>query len=549
MRAGLTLLLGTWLLLGAGLASADTSPDEAMLKENKISAEGPALLEFFRHRTIQGDEETRIKKLIGQLGDDEFEKRELASQALVNIGSRARAQLERATTDPDLEVSRRAQDCLKQIEQGVTSVTVSAAVRVLVKKKPAGTLEVLLTYLPSAEDESVAEVVREGLTELTRQAGKADPALLAALSDPSAARRIGAGVALARVDLGDQREAVRMLLKDPDPVVRFRVGLALTDKDREAIPVLIDLLADSKLPAQEIGLIEDYLYRLADDKPTPPVPNNEPEARRKYREAWQSWWKEHGKGIELTRVAEATRMLGCTLVVLLDQNQAVDLDSQNKPRFTIEGLDFPLDVQYLPGDRVLVAEHGGSRVTERNRENKILWEKKIDQPLTAQRLPNGNTFIATKNVLVEVDRNDKVVFSHSLPGGELIMRAHKLRNGDMALITQLGVTRFVRLDRNGKEIGSFGVDVRTSGGKVDVLPNGHVLIPENGNNRLVEYDGQGKVVWEATVDSPIVASRLPNGHSLVTSMNPQKGAIEIDRAGKEVWNYKSDTRVTRAYRR
>lgn len=549
MRSGLLLRLGACLLIGGGLALADSSSDEALLKEIKISSEGPALLELIRHRTLGGDEEARIKKLIEQLGDDEFEKREQASQALVNIGSRARAQLERATMDSDLEVSRRAQDCLKQIEQGVTSVTLAAAVRVLVKKKPTGTMEVLLGYLPSAEDESVAEVVREGLSELTRQADKADPALVAALVDANPARRIGAGVALARADRAEQKEAVRKLLKDSDPVVRFRVGLALADKDRAAIPVLIDLLADSKLPVQEISLIEDFLYRLADDKPTPPVPTNEPAERRKYREAWQAWWKEHGKGIELTRLADSSKLLGCTLIVLLDQNQAMDLDSHNKPRFTIDGLDFPLDVQYLPGDRVLVAEHGGSRVTERNRDNKILWEKKIDQPLTAQRLPNGNTFIATKNQLMEVDRNDKVVFSHSLPGGELIMRAHKLRNGDLAIISQLGVTRFARLDRTGKEISSFGVDVRTSGGKVDVLPNGHVLIPENGNNRVVEYDAQGKVVWEATVDSPIVATRLPNGNTLITSMNAQKGAIEIDRAGKEVWQYKSETRVTRAYRR
>jgi hypothetical protein len=46
-----------------------------------------------------------------------------------------------------------------------------------------------------------------------------------------------------------------------------------------------------------------------------------------------------------------------------------------------------------------------------------------------------------------------------------------------------------------------------------------------------------------------VATRLPNGNTLVTSMSPQRGAVELDPAGKEVWSYKADSRVTRAYRR
>jgi len=36
---------------------------------------------------------------------------------------------------------------------------------------------------------------------------------------------------------------------------------------------------------------------------------------------------------------------------------------------------------------------------------------------------------------------------------------------------------------------------------------------------------------------------------MVTSMDPARGATELDRSGKEVWNYRTDTRVTRAVRR
>ncbi len=89
---------------------------------------------------------------------------------------------------------------------------------------------------------------------------------------------------------------------------------------------------------------------------------------------------------------------------------------------------------------------------------------------------------------------------------------------------------------------------QTYGGKIDVLANGHVIVPDMNGNRVVEYDDQGKNVWEAKAETPIAAVRLANGHTLVTSYD-QHRAVELDRAGKEVWEFKSDTRVTRAFRR
>jgi outer membrane protein assembly factor BamB len=171
--------------------------------------------------------------------------------------------------------------------------------------------------------------------------------------------------------------------------------------------------------------------------------------------------------------------------------------------------------------------------------------------LAAQRLPDGHTFITTQDQLVEVDKEGKEVFSYSRPDGALFMRATKLRNGDIGCILQLGATRFVRLTPSGKEfkeVKSWGVQVRTSGGRLDILPNGHVLIPEMDNNRVVEYDAAGQSVWEVTIDQPIAAVRLPNGNTVITLMR-QNRAVEVDRTGKELWQFKADTRVTRALRR
>jgi streptogramin lyase len=127
------------------------------------------------------------------------------------------------------------------------------------------------------------------------------------------------------------------------------------------------------------------------------------------------------------------------------------------------------------------------------------------------------------------------------------MRAKKLPNGDVIMVTQLGATRFLRIDAQGREVRSFPVEVGTSGGRLDVTSRGNVLIPEMYSNRVAEYDATGKVIREIRIPQPIACVALPNGNVIITSMT-EKRAVEIDPTDKPTWEYRRDTRVTRAVR-
>jgi hypothetical protein len=549
MRLRVSVVLGVCLFLGGPAGAAQD--DERLLRGAGIPTDGPGLLDFFRSRTLDGADDARIKVLVRQLGDDAFAAREQASRKLVAIGPRAREVLKAALKDPDPEIARRAEDCLRQIHDGATTSVLVAAVRVLARHRPPRAVEVLLNYLPSADDESVANEVRVQLGTLAVDDVIADRALVAALADPHPARRAAAGAALARAGLPEHRDAVRKLLTDTDPRVRLRVGLALTAaRDKEAVSALIPLL--EQLPAEETGLLEDLLYRLAGDSAPAEVSGVDSATRRRYREAWQAWWKDRQARIDPAVLERASRSLGFTTVVLLDVGQVMDLDATNRVRWQVNGLEYPLDMQLLPGEEhILVAEHHGNRVTERDLRGKVCWEYAVAGPLAAQRLPNGNTFITTRNRIFEVNRDGKEVFGYMRPAGDFFMKAQKLRNGDIACITLLGGARYVRLSPDGrdyKEVRSFGVDLSTSGGRIEVLPNGNVVVPEKDNNRVAEYDGNGRLVHELAVEEPVAAVRLPNGNTLVTLMS-QHRAVELTRDGKEVWQYRADTRLTRAYRR
>jgi HEAT repeat protein len=545
---GMALLL---VFLTAASEPPSNADDEELLKKSGVKADGPSILEFFRKRTLSQTGQQRIAALIRQLGDDSFQARERASHELVAVGTVATPFLQTALRSSDIEVARRAEECLRLIEDGEGRAGLAAAVaRTLAARKPAGALEVLLAYLPFAENESVAYEVHEALASLGVQNGKAQPALLGALNDPEPLRRSAAGAALCHAGTAARYPEIRRLLQDSDTTVRLQGALALaTAQDKEAIPALIQLLDD--LPLTRAWQAENFLLSLpGDDQPTVAL-TRDPASRRRARDAWLTWWQHHGPQIDLAKIPSANRPKGYTLLVMLDVGRIVELGADEKPRLQVDGIDYPLDAQILPGDRILSAEYHGDRVTERNRKGEIIWEKHIDQPLVAQRLANGNTFIATQVRCLEIDREGHEVTSFVRPPGEFIMKAQKMPNGDIACITlsqQVQQRRFVRMDPTGKDLSSFPVNVSTSGGRVDVLSNGHVLIPEKESNRVVECDAHGRVVWQVPFLMPVAAVRLPNGNTLVTSFK-QNRAVELDREGKEVWEFDAGMRVTRAFRR
>jgi hypothetical protein len=536
-------------VLGQLVTSAgpdSSSQDERTLQSAKVNIDGPGLLDVLRKRTLPETESGKIKQLIKQLGDDSFDKREQASEDLVRLGNQAEGLLQQAVKDPDVEISRRAEECLRRIKSGAGASVETAAIRLLGQRKPAGAAEVLLGYLPFAPNYLIAEEVKVVLTAVAMKDGQPDKALLGALTDKTAQRRIAAAVSLVRAGGIDEQKSVKLLLKDGDPTVRLQVALALADaRDKEAIPVLIELLAE---PSRGLSWqAEEVLYRLAGEQaPKASLGINE-ESRKKCRDAWADWWTKNSGTAEMSRLQPSWKMLGHSMVVLLDENKVQEMDAQGKLLWQIKDAQFPLDAQSLPNDRVLIAEHGANKVTERDFAGKVLFEKDLGEgPLVAQRLPNGNTFIATAAQLLEVDKDGKEVMSYKRPL-ETIRKALKMRNGDVCLVTSS--QRFVRLSRDmSQQLQSFEADIRTNGGKIDVLPNGHVLVPLKDSNKVVEYDLEGKPVWEMTIDEPIAAVRLPNGHTLVTTLS-QNRAVEVDGASKEVWEFKADSRVTRAWRR
>jgi HEAT repeat protein len=86
-------------------------------------------------------------------------------------------------------------------------------------------------------------------------------------------------------------DQLRQQLKDPSPPVRVKAALTLAEaNDAEAIPVLIDLLAE--LPAERRAPVEEFLTKLAGEwAPVARLGSEDKVARMILRDAWMAWWR------------------------------------------------------------------------------------------------------------------------------------------------------------------------------------------------------------------------------------------------------------------
>src|SRR5262245_30035131 len=93
----------------AWAAGGTRQMDEATLREAGLETDGPALLEFFRKRTLDETDRSRLAATVRRLGDNSYTVREKASRDLIAADRSALPYLQSALKDQDLEIARRAQ--------------------------------------------------------------------------------------------------------------------------------------------------------------------------------------------------------------------------------------------------------------------------------------------------------------------------------------------------------------------------------------------------------------------------------------------------------
>lgn len=222
------------------------------------------------------------------------------------------------------------------------------------------------------------------------------------------------------------------------------------------------------------------------------------------------------------------------------------------------------DAILMKNGNVLFAHQYG--ITLINANKKVLW--KYDTPEgfethTAQLIGNAHVvFVQNGNpakVLVMNINNNKIEKEFKLPfksGTHGQIRHARLTKEGTILVAHMDLGKVCEYDSNGKELLSLEVPSVWSATQ---LKNGNILVTSN--NRFVkEISRSGKVIWEYLLDeipdykvsSPQLATRLPNGNTLINNwfnqwdskLDPDNApvqAIEVTPTKKIVWALRSWT--------
>jgi hypothetical protein len=121
-------------------------------------------------------------------------------------------------------------------------------------------------------------------------------------------------------------------------------------------------------------------------------------------------------------------------------------------------------------------------------------------------------------------------------------------SGPHVMITDQGNARVILVNLAGAIVWQYGTTGTPGNGanqlnnpnSAEVLPNGHILIADENNNRVIEVTAGKALVRTFTAGNSVsgaaFASRLPNGHTLITDANNNR-AVEVDGNDSVVWEY------------
>lgn len=188
----------------------------------------------------------------------------------------------------------------------------------------------------------------------------------------------------------------------------------------------------------------------------------------------------------------------------------------------------------------LCCDYNGGKVCAVSAEGKIEWEYACKAPQDCWRLPDGNYLFCFVSGALEVTPAKQVVWEYKAPEKVEVHACQPLPDGRV-LIVEGGTSRIIEVDRAGKiakEIKLVTAPTVVTHNQyrgTRKARNGHYFVCFKGEGKIVELDGDGRVLRSINVPGdPHEVVPLPDGHLLVTCGDGHK-AIELDAKEKVVW--------------
>ena len=186
-------------------------------------------------------------------------------------------------------------------------------------------------------------------------------------------------------------------------------------------------------------------------------------------------------------------------------------------------------------------DSAGNKVALVDADGKIEWQYSCQHPQDCWVLSNGNFLFCHSGGAIELNHERQVVWEYKAGAKTEVHSCQPLPDGRVLLVEN-GPCRLIEVDRAGniaKEIPlappPSTVSVHDQFRGVRKTSDGHYLVSRKGEHRIEELDAKGATVRSIPVPGDVHMARLlPDGHLLIACGEGRK-IIELDRELEVVW--------------
>lgn len=187
----------------------------------------------------------------------------------------------------------------------------------------------------------------------------------------------------------------------------------------------------------------------------------------------------------------------------------------------------------------LCADYGANMIRIVSDEGKIVWEHQANRPQDAWQLPNGNILFTHLRGVKEITPGKEVVWEYQTEKPNEVHSCQPLPKG-VVMVAVSGPCEILEIDRDGEILKTIKLktdkkNVHGQMRQVRKLRNGDYLVGHTADRMVREYDPNGKVIREISVQgNPYGGIRLPNGNTLI-ACGEGHCLIEVDPDDNIVW--------------
>ncbi|MCK4997997.1 MAG: hypothetical protein KAS23_00630, partial [Anaerohalosphaera sp.] len=187
----------------------------------------------------------------------------------------------------------------------------------------------------------------------------------------------------------------------------------------------------------------------------------------------------------------------------------------------------------------LCSDYGGNKICIVSDDSEVIWELEVHRPQDVWQLPNGNIMFTHLRGVKEVTWDKELIWEYKVEAPNEVQSCQPLGNGD-CLVAVSGPCELLEIRRDGSiakkvKLVTSQLKPHAQMRQVRKLANGNYLVGHVSDLVAREYDTDGKVVRTfEDVGNCYGGVRLANGNTILACGDGHK-LVEVDGDDKVVW--------------